>query len=559
MSNISRVNERIISSEIRQNAVILPGKTDSQEGRGLPTRSIRQLTNALQLIGKGVETVKFGLSEGPEVFTATTTLGNGLANMFTFNPITMFWGMTQVMMAAMTAKKAWDRFYGQKDGLTRLLDDIEGGMHAIGSTIQSSQKEIELVKQSARSLEAKYNALMNNLEEINKIVDHGDAEIKAKKAQLEANAKTLLNKMQGMKAQLEAIMAKQSAAMDSFNAAKTQFVKINGLAAKEVKTADELKNICEQITNMANAGSKHCADGVKELTEAQEVLSQWNTEMLDVQQLQVEVLNEAKNIFEASERVEKEVQGKLAAAINQNDLSKDIQKINTHTSRAQEELEVGFVMVEETQEKVKEAQQQAAGMYTRGEVLTALVTTATFSSMGTVPAVAAGLLAMEAMRNKETVAQVAQTAKGIFYGKPAEMKPKFEGLLTFTFDGQSTGMVNAIFGRPSATSGQLKIDLGEGKSFVCDVNFSNAKQGISIKDLTRLNEMLINGMINGSISPERCLSIINALSEQTVDRGTDVFGRKMAEGHFIPNGAFLATAAFDATQRQEEAALAMQR
>lgn len=504
------------AAHVRASPVTHKAEQPTQRGKfGLLERSIKNM----QVAAQGM---KLMAKEGHTVTSGATAFVQGVSNIASLSPVSIVVGGVQVFSAYLTIKDAWTRVFGRIDNLDQVLASAKASMDAIHFYGELNKEEAVTIQKRVTDLEKEYEKLTARLETVKTITDKGDQRIKVFKQKATSQIEEALHQIDKAKASFKEAEKMQSKGQVCLRQGKFHFETMLKLAES---TEGDIEQRFNQFRDLAEDGPEFCSRGIEYLEQAQAAMNRGFDEINQAKDMQMEALTQLAVLQMESELVTKEIKYQTQIDAAESVIKKNVEQIKECTKNFITNIEEEFEIVETVQEDLDDLRRKVNERWTSGAFLVGLGV-AVVAPLGPVGKVAAGYAAASAWTNGETIRE---NVEKIFKVEFPKQKPQVEGLLTFKFNDKSTGWVNRYIKKhASATCGELKIDLGRGKSFTCQVNFNNKRDAIRTEDLVQLNQVMHKGLKEGSLDPAYCLEIIKQLRTQVVDRGSE-----HTEGHLI--------------------------
>jgi len=516
------INKDLTSSISTASTVMVPSANEATEPTQAITGKFGYLQRAVQVTQAAANVVKFVGNEGHNGISGATAVIDGFGDMLTLSPFGVVKGGVKVVSGCLTIRDAWGRVFGRIDNLDQLLTGAQASLDAIEFYGELNQEEAETIKAKANDLKKDYEALVGQLKSIKNIADHGNEEIKKFKEEAASQIINALEQIEKAKKSFEIVQKEQKAARVFLNLGKDKAQEMLNLSQSAEGTLEER---FEQFQKLAQECPDLSEKALKYLTRAQKATNDGLAELDKAREIQAKALLALANVEKVSEVFAQEIKAQTLIGSLRVSIEEKIEKIQECAQKIIDNIEDEFVIIDNVKEDLEDLRNEVNKRWTNGAVAVGLVTVAV-APLGPVGKVAAGYAAAAAWTNKESIRDGVEKV----FAKPFPVqKPQVQGLLTFKFNDKSTGWANRYFKKQaSKTCGDLKIDLGNGKTFDCQVNFNSKRDAIRTESLVELNKTMYQGLKDGSMSPERCLEIIQQLRTEVIDRGSE-----HNEGHFI--------------------------
>lgn len=493
-------------------AAIQCAVNNTQDNKSVANSRVKDLTDALiknaDLLTNSSKFLNAVWSNPTGVFCGMVLLAQGGVKVIGLNPM----GVLDVLIGARQVCNEMNRYANLGDGIQQVLGNIDGafdaleGLNARGKeNLQKLGANIEAIEGNCKKLEAKLNS-------IKALAEYGEKAVQEEKAMVEQALKQSQDQLEAAKKLFKKALAQQKAVAGLVEQSKQNYDRIKELSSSAYTTLEAANVAKEEVFKLSKVGAELSAEIIDMVNESEELIQQGIEKMTQGQSSQMEA-------FDAVAKLEGLVKGvaekiKLEAAHKEERLALENQILEAKklVDENMELLNAKSEIVNEGHAQVEDAKNMAATMWTRTEVALTLLPMLFLPGSILVRA-AVAVLVNQIYKHRDTIMK---------WVIPVPEKPQAQvmGPLEFNFDNYSTGLGGRLIRRSAShTEGTIKIDLGNGETFECRVNFNNKYGAITSGDLAKLSKKLIAGLNDGSISTKQAQEILKALSEMEINRG----------------------------------------
>lgn len=450
------------------------------------------------------------IAKAPSRFgTACLALTAGAQQLYNGNA---FFGTASL---ALGAREIWNlTALAQTDDLSNQLNDIEADIGVIEALEKANQKSFADVNQNLLQIQDNVTAIENQLSAIGKINAAGNQAVEKKKAHAEQLNRESIGYFETAQKHCRSSMTLLEKLKQNHGLVESAFQK-----SKEIiENKGSIEEKTQQLMQIAQEASKTCNEG-------QHLLSQ----MMEEWQNSMEFFHKGKEkkdaAFAAAAEAVQVAQAVFKTTHEKVEVNGDCQQKILHAQEELKKVEQRSAqivqVIEEMKEELERAQKCAASKLDTSDLLIATAITAS-APVGAAYAVLAGVAATYAWRNKTTIAKASRSVYHFFSGMQ-EKAPKPMGreqMLSVEFDETSSGYLGYAMGRKSQTVGRVRIALDHGEEIAIRFN-ADERNKISKLDVLNLYQLLNKKVQDGSLSPKRCLALLDQLQDIRVDRGKE--------------------------------------
>lgn len=417
------------------------------------------------------------------------------------------------------AKELWNLSHPDSiAGLERLFNDIHADVGMIHTLEEANQESCRTVQSNLGLISQGVTTLHNQLDSIAKINADGLSNVQNKKTEaLEQNAAAITEYEKATKL-FQSAQEKLTQSQTQYGQCGQFFTTIDRLAKNEDPNVTVQEKI-DALLQAAGSASEACRTGKTLLDTAALDLAY----ALDALQRADTLKDRATTAFaQATQMAEDALQAGAERTAYTHECQQTIEATQQEMSRIQLRSQQIISLILDLRDDINAAKAEAQGRFGLTEVSAGIAVAAVMvPPLGLTYGAITGFSAMFAVRNTPTISSAASAVYNYVMGIEVPLpEPMQESeLIRAEFSETSSGYWGYYVKRtPSTTVGTIQVNLGRNHVIALPFNL-NQRDKIAKADLLGLFHVLTLSVTNGSLTPLRCLEILNQLETITMDRG----------------------------------------